>query len=107
MRYSELTKAQKLCVDEFIKYRPELAEATSISRTEIEEIWEVLYARRESGGAVFGYPMWIVRGPKVSRGVYVFPSPETETSQTATYSENDDPAKIELLEDCKKYGITI
>jgi hypothetical protein len=59
MRYSELTKSQKLCIDEFIKFRPELATAKSISRQEVEEIWKALYELRDSGGAFFGYPMWL------------------------------------------------
>lgn len=107
MRYSELTKSQKLCIDEFIKFRPELATAKSISRQEVEEIWKALYERRKSGGAFFGYPMWLIRGPKVSRGLYVFPSPENDSTPMVVFSENDDPAMIEFLSDCKKYRIII
>jgi len=107
MRYSELTKSQKLCIDEFIKFRPELATAKSISRQEVEEIWKALYELRDSGGAFFGYPMWLIRGPKVSRGLYVFPSPENDSTPMVAFSENDDPAMIEFLVDCKKYGIIV
>ena len=107
MRYSELTKSQKLCIDEFIKFRPELATAKSISRQEVEEIWKALYELRDSGGAFFGYPMWLIRGPKVSRGLYVFPSPENDSTPMVVFSENDDPAMIEFLSDCKKYRIII
>ena len=106
MQYSELTKVQKLCIDEFIKFRPELATAKSISRQEVEEIWNTLYELRDSGGTIFGYPMWLIRGPKVSRGVYVFPSPENEGKFTMIDSENDE-AKKEFLADCKKYGIVV
>ena len=107
MRYSELTKSQKLCIDEFIKFRPELATAKSISRQEVEEIWKALYELRDSGATLFGYPMWLIRGPKVSRGVYIWPAPDSDGEYTVTVSENDDPAKIEFLADCKKYGIII
>ena len=107
MRYSELTKSQKLCIDEFIKFRPELATAKAISRQEVEEIWKALYELRDSGGAFFGYPMWLIRGPKISRGVYIWPAPDSDGEYTATVSENDDPAMIEFLADCKKYGIII
>ena len=107
MRYSELTKSQKLCIDEFIKFRPELATAKSISRQEVEEIWKALYERRNSGGVFFGYPMWLIRGPKVSRGLYEFPSPENDGESMVVHSENDDPAMIEFLADCKNYGIII
>ena len=47
------------------------------------------------------------RGPKVSRGLYVFPSPENDGESMVVHSENDDPAMIEFLADCKKYGIII
>ena len=107
MHYSELTDAQKRCVDEFIKYRPELATATSITRPEIEEIWKVLLDRRKSGGVVFGYPMWLVKGPKVSRGVYVFPAPANDNVPTVKPEEINDPAMKELLADCERYGIKV
>jgi len=51
--------------------------------------------------------MWLIRGPKVSRGLYVFPSPENDSTPMVAFSENDDPAMIEFLADCKNYGIII
>jgi len=108
MRYSELTKSQKLCIDEFIKFRPELATAKSISRQEVEEIWKSIYQLRDPNCTYpFSYPMWLIRGPKVSRGVYIFPSPKNDGEFTMTYSENGDLAKKEFLDDCKKYGIVV
>jgi hypothetical protein len=76
MNYSQLSKAQKRCIDAFVNIRPDLATAESISRTDIEEIFWILHSEREHGGEKIGYPMWLVKGDKVSRGMYKFPAPE-------------------------------
>jgi len=75
MNYKDLNKTQKRIIDAFIEIRPELANATSITRPEVEELFFKLYEKRDSGGEKMGYPMWLVKGPKVARGVYVFPAP--------------------------------
>ena len=81
MNYTNLTKSQKLCVDEFIKVRPELKSATTITRPEVEELWFATLEKRHAGtGPKFGYPMWLIKGPKVSRGVYVWPAPNVDNT---------------------------
>lgn len=85
MNYSQLSKAQKRAVDAFVKLRPELATAETISRTDIEEIFWILHAEREHGGEKIGYPMWLVKGEKAGRGLYKFPAPELAQA----------PAKVE------------
>jgi hypothetical protein len=97
MNYSQLSKAQKRCIDAFVKIRPDLATAESISRTDIEEIFWILHAEREHGGEKIGYPMWLVKGDKVSRGMYKFPAPElsqapakVETKTVEIKSEEED-----------------
>ena len=81
MNYTNLTKTQKLCVDEFIKVRPELKSVTTITRQEVEELWHVTYDKRLAGtGPKFGYPMWLIKGPKVSRGNYVWPAPNVDNT---------------------------
>lgn len=79
MNYSKLSKAQKRCIDAFVRLRPELANAESITRPEIEELFFKLHADRSNGGEKIGYPMWLVKGEKVSRGVYKFPAPNLAT----------------------------
>lgn len=122
MKYSELSKTQKVCIDTFIAKRPELASAVSISRTEVEELWELTYADRDNGGSKFGYPMWLVKGPKVARGVYVFPGPNV-TNEVATVQvknakrkkkeDGDDSIVLppeeeaEFQNDLKEFGITV
>lgn len=75
MNYSDLNKTQKRCIDAFIKLRPELASTPTITRPEVEELFFKLHAERANGGPKIGYPMWLVKGPKVGRGQYVFPAP--------------------------------
>jgi hypothetical protein len=114
MNYAKLSKAQKRCIDAFVKIRPELASAESISRTDVEELFEILHAEREHGGEKIGYPMWLVKGEKVGRGMYKFPAPslaETVETSTSEIKENTSAAITnaqedkEFFQDLQKYGI--
>lgn len=78
MNYSDLSKAQKRAVDFYVELDPSLKTATTISRTKVEELF---FKCREIHGK-FGYPNWIVKGQKVSRGVYVWPAPEATAQAT-------------------------
>lgn len=80
--YAELTKVQKRLVDEFIARRPELADAATITRDIVEELWYAIYAERANGGVKLGYPTWITKGERVERGVYLFPAPNVTHSAT-------------------------
>lgn len=84
MNYSDLSKTQKRCVDAFVKLRPELATASQISRTEIEELFLKLHAERANGGEKIGYPTWITKNLAVARGMYQWPAPGLETSEKKT-----------------------
>lgn len=78
MNYSDLTKVQKRLVDEFVARRPELADAKTITRDIVEELWYAIYAERANGGVKLGYPTWITKGERVSRAVYLFPAPNVK-----------------------------
>ena len=108
MKYSTLSKAQKRCVDAFIAERPELASQASITRTEVEELWAITYPKRALGGPKFGYPMWLIRGPKVSRGVYVWVGPQSPSFVSKT---DEDPASIkenqDFLNELREAGIKV
>lgn len=82
INYSELNKTQKRVIDAFISVRPELADATTITRPEVEELFFKLFAERANGGAKIGYPMWLVKGDRTSRGVYLFPAPNVTHEST-------------------------
>lgn len=116
MNYSNLTKVQKRCIDAFVKLRPELATAETISRTEVEELFFKLHAERTNGGEKIGYPMWLVKGEKVSRGVYKFPAPSladsSETSTKVVKAKASKSAAIqsakedeEFFKDLQEYGV--
>ena len=79
MKYSELTATQKRCIDAFVEIKPALAKQSTITRKEVEELFQALYTAREGGGPKIGYPMWLVKGEKVGRGEYVFPAPKLDT----------------------------
>ena len=106
MNYIDLNKTQKRVIDAFIEVRPSLVNANSITRTEVEELFKILYDKRKDGGEKIGYPMWLVKGEKVSRGAYVFPSPMrvyTPTTQVtpkrvAVLSAEDEEFLAELRE---------
>lgn len=110
MKYSDLNKTQKRVVDAFIQLRPELATKSTITRPEIEDLFAKLYAQRSAGGEKIGYPMWLVKGQKVSRGVYIFPAPGASftdavsavmTQKTAMSQEDK-----EFLAELEEAGIT-
>jgi hypothetical protein len=88
MKYTDLNATQKRAVDAFITLRPELKTANTITRTEIEELFFILYDARANGGVKIGYPGWLIRGEKVSRGVYPFPGPEATSAPTIQPVQN-------------------
>lgn len=106
MNYKDLNKTQKRCIDAFIKLRPELANATTITRPEVEELFFKLKDARDSGGEKIGYPMWLVKGAKVGRGQYVFPGSKVTNDsvisavakRTATSIQEDEEFLAELQE---------
>jgi hypothetical protein len=76
MNYSTLTKTQRRVVDAFVELDPSLSGRRSITRKEVEALWKTLFEARFNGGPKIGYPMWLVKGRKVSRGEYAFPAPD-------------------------------
>lgn len=110
MNYVNLTATQKRVIDAFIGVRPELANASTITRPEVEALFFQLKDLRDSGGDKIGYPMWLVKGPKVSRGVYVFPAPNVTNDsvidaiakRVVTNTKEDE----EFLAELKEAGIT-
>ena len=110
MKYLELSPVQKRCIDAFITIRPELATAVSITRIEVENLFAELYILRQDGGVKIGYPVWLVRGEKFSRGNYKFPSPNAvegaePVSIVVTPSAQTVQEDKEFFEDLTKYGI--
>jgi hypothetical protein len=109
MNYKNLNATQKRVIDAFVGIRPELANISTITRPEVEALFFKLKDLRDSGGAKIGYPMWLVKGPKVSRGVYVFPAPnvtndsviDAVAKRTAQSTKEDE----EFLAELKEAGI--
>ena len=109
MNYVNLNKTQKRVIDAFIKIRPELANASTITRPEVEELFFKLHAERANGGEKIGYPMWLVKGAKVGRGQYVFPAPNVTNddiiSAVAKRTAQSVKEDEEFLAELKEAGI--
>lgn len=93
MKYSELTATQKRCIDAFVEIKPALAKQSTISRKEVEELFQALYTAREGGGPKIGYPMWLVKGEKVGRGEYVFPAPKLDVDLSKSVAKSKSKAE--------------
>ena len=107
MNYSDLTKIQKRCIDAFIQLRPELANASTITRQEVEEMFFTLYEQRNSGGPKIGSPMWLIKGNKVGRGEYVFPAPNVNTGEVHVTSKKTSEEDEEFLAELRANGIDV
>jgi hypothetical protein len=109
MNYSDLNKTQKRCIDAFIQLRPELASTPTITRPEVEELFFKLHDERATGGAKIGYPMWLVKGPKVGRGQYVFPAPnvtnDSVIAAVAKRAVEKTKEETEFLDELRAAGI--
>jgi hypothetical protein len=109
MNYTDLNKTQKRIVDAFIRLRPELANIGTISRTEVEDLFFKLYNERAEGGEKIGYPLWLVKGPKAGRGVYVFPAPGVKNDSVidalAKRAANITAEDAEFLAELREAGI--
>lgn len=109
MNYANLTNTQKQVVDAFVKLRPHLANSSTITRVEIEELFLELKEARANGGPKYGWPTWISKAGAVSRGVYAFPAPnvsadsaiEAVAKRVAQTSKEDE----EFLAELKEAGI--
>jgi hypothetical protein len=93
MNYSDLTKTQKRCIDAFIKLRPELNSQATITRPEVESLFQTLFEARATGGEKIGYPMWLVKGDKLGRGIYEFPAPELDDTPAIPTLEKTSKSK--------------
>jgi hypothetical protein len=111
MNYSDLNKTQKRVIDAFITLRPELATTATITRPEVEELFFKLKDARATGGEKIGYPMWLVKGPKVGRGQYVFPAPnvinDSAIAALANRVVQKTQVEVEFLDELRAAGIEV
>ena len=107
MNYTNLTKTQRRCIDAFVELQPSLATSPSISRKTVEELWNTLFEARQNGGEKIGYPMWLVKGKKVARGVYEFPAPQLSASSKKAKSapKVESQEEQEFLNDIAEAGL--
>ena len=75
MKYSDLTKSQKQCINAVISVKPELTEAIEVTRTQLAEAYFILRDLRTNNSPKIGYPNWLCNNAKTGRGSYVWPAP--------------------------------
>jgi len=112
MNYTDLSPVQKRVVDAFIVIRPELANANSITRTEVEELYFKLKELRATGGDKIGYPMWLVKGEKLGRGAYVFPAPNVTNEDIVSVvarrlTKDANPVDQEFIDELREAGVEV
>lgn len=109
MNYANLNKTQKRVIDAFVKLRPALANASTITRVEVEELFLELKAARANGGEKYGWPTWLAKQGTVSRGTYIFPGPnvtnDNAISAVAKRVAQTTKEDEEFLAELKEAGI--
>ena len=111
--YSKLTKSQKRIVDGFVRLRPELATATTITRPEVEVLFKMLFDERGNGGEKMGYPTWMTKNARVGRGVYAFPGPNASAPAKPVIAKINVSAKAqaradeEFMAELQEAGVTL
>lgn len=83
LKYADLSKGQKRCIDAFVEHRPELASADTLASKDMYYIWQEIYAKRGDGGVKIGYPHWLSKHNQIQRGLLSFPGPNSTGDTTA------------------------
>lgn len=81
LKFADLSKGQQKCVVAYIEHVPSLKTNPNVTLKQVIDINHELTANRANGGVKVGYPNWLFKTNKVSRGVYQLPVPtEAELS---------------------------
>jgi hypothetical protein len=75
LKYADLSKGQKRCIDAFVERRPELASADTLASKDMYYLWQEIYADRKAGAPKIGYPHWLSKHNQIQRGLLSFPGP--------------------------------
>jgi hypothetical protein len=92
LKYTDLTKGQKRCIDSFIAIDPALATAETITTKEVQKLFWALHEQREDGAAKVGYPLWLSANNTISRGVFAFPGPNSPVNATVSTAKSKQTA---------------
>jgi hypothetical protein len=76
LKFSNLTLAQKRFIVAVIEHDESIKQTKSITLKQCGEVYDALRAERQGAkGEKIGYPNWLFKANKVSRGVYGVPVP--------------------------------
>lgn len=81
-KFNELAPAQKKYIVTLLHHMPSVVDTGTITAQELLVVNEQLAAQRAVSGVVVGYPNWLSKSHKLSRGVYKLPLP-TELEMVA------------------------
>jgi hypothetical protein len=105
LKYANLSKGQKRCIDALVELKPELASAETITTKELRSMMWDLYHKREDGGVTTGYPNWLVQFNGISRGVIAFPGPQSTGTSVAKQNAAAKQKLEKIIEQAEKVEI--
>jgi hypothetical protein len=108
LKYADLSKGQKRCIDAFISLNPKLASAETITTKEVQKLFWDLHEKRTDGAPKIGYPLWLSANNTISRGVFAFPGPKSSGSVKDAVAKQTAAAKKKLekiIEDAEPVSI--
>lgn len=94
LKFADLSKGQQKCVVAYIEHVPSLKTDPNVTLKQVIDINHELTAKRANGGAKVGYPNWLFKTNKVSRGVYQLPVPTDAELSDYVKSLNSPKQKV-------------
>jgi hypothetical protein len=89
LKYSDLSKGQRKCIDTFVAHDAKFATADTITSKHMYNTWKEIFKKRVAGSADWniGYPHWLSKNNQIERGLLAFPGPRSvELSKDAVDS---------------------
>jgi hypothetical protein len=116
LKYADLTKGQKRCVDAFVEQCPELDSADTVTTKQIQKVFWEIHETRAAGSPKIGYPLWL-NVNSVQRGMFAWPGPNStgqveaaKTKLKQILSESDPVESVneeDFLAELRENGISV
>jgi hypothetical protein len=105
LKYSDLSKGQRKCIDAFVAHHPELATADTLASKDMYHIWHDIFAKRADGAAKIGYPHWLSKHNQISRGILSFPGPSSKGLTTEEMNSLEKSKLQKILDNSEEDGV--
>lgn len=100
LKFSQLTFTQQRFIEAFLTLKPEVRTNGLATLKECSDAYYEIKKTRAAGGPKIGYPNWLFKKNKESRGLYRIPIP-TKTELQEYYDEVDIRRRAKLPKDAK------